>query len=113
MRGKYPDSACGNFRIKTTIGVPHPYCITPKHVAYAADHCGGMLGEDAIRESEKHGARCDICKGKLKYEEHEQALVVGCKVDPKDKPVSLQEWLKAIAPIAEKNGYVGFAFTKE
>jgi hypothetical protein len=54
---------------------PHPYCITPRHVAWAADHFGGMLGTDAIRDAEKHGATCEICqksgRGILSIDQHQ------------------------------------------
>jgi hypothetical protein len=53
------------------LSVPHPYCLTPRHVAYAADQCSGMLTEAAIEGAEKEGAKCGICKGKYKFSEHE------------------------------------------
>ena len=39
---------------------PHPYCITLKHVAVAADNWGGMLGADAIADAETKGAHCSM-----------------------------------------------------
>ena len=78
---KYPST--DKFKVIDTIGVPHPYCITGKHVSYASDHCGGMLTKEAIIAAEEAGAKCDICRqqsehgGKiLSYEEHEHALLV-------------------------------------
>ena len=71
-----------SFRLQKVdkVSMPHPYCITPRHVAYASDHCGGLLGADAIRESEKHGVKCDICKkskrGILSYDEHESSVTL-------------------------------------
>ena len=116
---KYPLTEL--YRVKDTIGVPHPYCITPKHVAYASDHCSGMLGVDAIRGAEKHGAVCDTCKqiGKqhgtpyLKYDEHKQALLVEVKFkgELKDAP-GLQEYLLSCKEMCEADGFVGFAFIK-
>ncbi len=106
---KYPKTE--KFKAIDSIGVPHPYCLTPKHVAYASDHHSGMLTKHAIVESEKHGARCDICKGDLKYEEHEQALLieVGDSRELKDIP-ELKDYLLSIKEQAEKDGFVGFAF---
>src|SRR5271157_5930754 len=75
----YPCSEQGNFRVKDIIGVPHPYCIMPKHVAIAADHHGGLLDRHAIEDAEQHGAKCGTCHGKLKYSEHETALLIGCR----------------------------------
>lgn len=54
---KYGESECGNFKVIDTIGVPHPYCIGPKHVGWASDHWNGMLGKDAILDAEEHGAK--------------------------------------------------------
>src|SRR3990167_1919683 len=47
------------------ISIPHPFCITEKHVVFAADHRSGMLNEEAIAAS---GAPCGICK--KPYDEH-------------------------------------------
>lgn len=116
---KYPKT--DKFRIIDTIGVPHPYCITPKHVAIASDEFMGMLGEPAINRAEEKGIHCDICKkverktGKpcLSYEEHKQALLVEVndKRELKDIP-ELQPYLLSIKNLAEKDGFVGFAFTQ-
>ena len=108
---KYPKTKM--FRIKETIGVPHPYCITPKHVTVAANCFGGMLDKYAIIQAEKQGAKCGICKGKLSYEEHKQALLVEVndkkKRDLKDIP-ELKKYLLSIKDQAEKDGFEGFAF---
>ena len=96
------------------VGMPHPYCITPKHVAHASDHFSGMLTADAIRDAEKHGARCDICKkqGKrLSYEEHENPLTLFVAV-PQNKDLNAVPGLHAYL-LAVKNaelGVEGFAF---
>ena len=111
MKGDYSRSE--HFKITDTIGVPHPYCITPKHVAYASDHCSGILDEDAIRRAEKQGARCDICKGELSYDQHEHALVVECHADPDDHEQELREMLESNVKEATANGYAGFAFVKK
>lgn len=59
---------------------------------------------------------CDICKGKLSYDAHEQALLVGClkelKNDEGNADPELHEYLLNIKIECEKNGYVGFAFKK-
>jgi hypothetical protein len=107
------------FEIIDTLGVPHPYCVTPKHVAYASDHCSGILSKDAIRAAEKEGAACDICRKKgegiLTVDEHGTALLVGVydkdNRELNDMP-ELQEWLKPLCAVAEKDGFVGFAFKK-
>ena len=113
IKGTYPASPSGRFSVVDTIGVPHPYCITPKHIAVAADHHGGMLDRGAIEDAERSGAKCGICKGKLKYAEHETALLVGCKVDFKEAKEELEAWLKSIVAECTKNGYAGFSFRKD
>ena len=106
-----------HFEITDTIGVPHPYCITPKHVTEAADHWGGRLGEEAIKATErKHGRSCGMRGCNLDYEEHEQALVVSCRAPLKGADGAtnpeLHQMLLANKDECEKNGYAGFAFVK-
>ncbi len=102
-----------NYTIIDTIGVPHPYCLTPKHIAYASAYNGGVLTTNAIRESEEHGARCDICKGKLPYDKHEQALVVSCKKEIKLANDELWEYLLSLKEQVEKDGFAGFVFKQD
>jgi len=114
---KYPK---GQFaRVVDTIGVPHPYCITPKHVGVASDHFGGMLGEAAIEDAERRGAKCGICHGNLSYAEHETAVLVAvdreCELAdmPESDRVALSDYLKSIVKQCEEDGFAGFAFVKE
>lgn len=102
---KYPKTE--NFEVMDTIGVPHPFCITGKHVVWAADHHCGVLGDEAITRYEKSVNRptCGIKGCNLKYEEHEQALVVRCKV--KDDNL-LKAYLQSIKDQCEKDGFAGF-----
>jgi hypothetical protein len=120
LKAALPQSEQGNFYIKDSIGVPHPYMITSKHVVYASDHHSGMLGEAAIKGAERNGHYCGICKGKLKYEQHEQAVVIGCKIDTQDPDDAtkghpeLHAYLLALKPLIEADKYfVGFAFLDE
>lgn len=65
------------------IFIPHPYCITNWHVAEAADHWGGMLGEEAIKAAEQKGACCDICRHRgpiLKFEQHENQVTLFIRI---------------------------------
>lgn len=107
---KYP--ATDTYKVLDTIGVPHPYCIHPGHVAYASDHHFGMLTKECIIEAEKHGAKCGICRGQLSFEKHEQALLVAVKsgVDLHDPNNGLKEYLLSIKEMATTDGFVGFAF---
>lgn len=107
------------FRIKDTIGVPHPYCIGPKHVAHAADHFRGRLGDDAIRDAEKKGiTKCQVKGCNLSYDEHEKALLVEVNSDEDlnilgapDGP--LHKYLLSIKDRCEADGFAGFAFIKK
>jgi len=101
-----------NFKIIDSIGVPHTYMITPKHLEYSESMYLDISG------AEKKGAVCDICKHNksdkiLSYEEHKQALLVKSKQDFKDnKKLSkeLQDWLVSIKDKCEKKKFVGFTF---
>lgn len=120
LKERYGASEHGNFAVIDTIGVPHPYCITAQHVSHASDFCGGRLDQDAITAAERAGAKCGICHGKLKYKEHETALLVSCRVDmvvdgerPDDIKVAspeLHAYLLKVKPLCEEDKYVGFAF---
>ena len=112
---KYPSTE--KFRIKDTIGVPHPYCIGSRHVAHAADHFSGRLGDKAIESAEKIGIKCDICRVNgmnLSYKEYEQALVVEVddERDLNDIP-ELREYLIQCKPMCEADKFAGFAFVKK
>jgi hypothetical protein len=109
---KYPST--DTLKVIDTIGIPHPYCITPEHVVYASKHSGGMLTRDTICDAEKYGhASCDICKGQLSYEAHETALLIGVSAPGELKNVpGLQEYLLSIKEMAEADGYAGFAFKR-
>ena len=121
-KGEYGQSKSGNFFIIDTIPVPHPYCITPRHVAVASDQYSGILGDAAIEGAEKQGAKCDICRERnkrhgdpvLSFKDHKTALLVGCKAELKgnDGKVNeeLHEWLLSIKDEATRHDYAGFAF---
>jgi hypothetical protein len=116
LRARYGASEQDNYRVRETIPVPHPYCITPKHVQVAADQFGGMLGVVAVKSAEKQGAKCGICKGKFAFEEHGTALLVECGRELKDAKGSaepeLHAYLLKCKPLCEADKYVGFAFVR-
>ena len=115
---KYGESKKGNFVAWDTIGVPHPYCITPKHLT--GEHM--YLGEAEIKEAEeKHGAKCDICARAvrerkqdkiLSFKEHEQALLIKCMVDVskkehKEEQEELNQFAKGLISELEKDKIAG------
>ena len=114
---KFGKSKKGNFEVVDSIGVPHPYCITPKHLEYADSM---ILDAESIKRAESKGAVCDICRKRhqktgekiLSFDEHEQALVVDCHKDFKENQVELKKFLLSIKDRAVSDGYAGFAFHK-
>ena len=112
----YGKSSQSNFWIEGDIGVPHPYCITAGHVAFASDHHSGMLGEFAIEQAEKNGITCGAkdefgYRCRLPFRQHEKAVLVHCLEEP-NKNEELKEYLLSIKDQITKDGYVGFAFVK-
>ena len=97
------------FEVIDTIGVPHPFCIGPKHIE-EAQRFGGMLGKEAIESLEKKLGRssCYTRGCNLLFDKHEQALLIECKSDLKDP--RLKEYLMSIKDQCEKDGFAGFAF---
>lgn len=65
----------------------------------------------------KQGVHCGICKGKLAFKDHKQALPVGCKAELTDAEgktnPELHAWLLSIKDKAEAENYEGFAFVRE
>lgn len=113
VKGNYGKSKNGNFYIKDTIGVPHPYMIGPRHVVHAADHYGGILNNAAIESGEARGIMCAMEGCNLTYAQHETALLVACKRDFKIDEAAKKElgaYLRNNVNKCEKNGYAGFAF---
>ena len=106
---KYPRTSL--FSVVDTIGVPHAFCIDAKHVAYASDNFSGQLSEAAITAYEKvHGPSCatrvdQYNRCQLKFEQHEQALLIGCKTKDEEE---LRSYLKEIVGMCEADGYAGF-----
>jgi len=95
------------FEAIDTIGVPHPFCITPKHVAHASDNYSGMLGDAAIQSLETKLGRptCGVQDCNLTYDQHEQALLVKCKT--KDEALT-KAYLESIVEQCQKDGFAGF-----
>ena len=94
------------FEVIDTIGVPHTFTIGTKHVAHAADHFSGILETEAIESLEKnHGSSCVHPGCQLMYKQHEQALLVRCKVKDQEP---LRAYLMSIKDQCEKDGYAGF-----
>lgn len=110
----------GSFHLREVkkISIPHLYCLTPNHIAEAANHWGGMLGADAIRAAEKSGACCDICRhsgqGILKFDQHESQMTLFIVIPPGIRDLNQVEGLHAYLSnnkaTFENFGIQGFAF---
>jgi hypothetical protein len=99
--------------------LPHPYCITPKHLEYADSM---FLNEDTITRAEAKGAKCDICKRLYKagrqreilpLSDHTRQKALFIEVEDNrdsDRVKGLRQYLSKIKPLAEKLGIKGFAF---
>lgn len=94
----------------------HFYCITPRHVEYAADYCSGMLGEAAIAGAERTGAKCGVKGCTLPYSAHTQDLVllVSLPLDSAPKDLNavpgLHAYLLEIKERCDAFGIAGFGF---
>lgn len=115
----YPASTDGNFQILTKpIGIPHPYCITPRHIEVASSKFNGKLTEEAIQFAEKNSnAKCGVEGCTLSYDEHGQAAAVKCLVHPEQAKEEIQAYLKEHAQSLESQGMEGIvlvdAFSKQ
>jgi len=112
FKGTYPESE--HFKVIDSISVPHQYCITPRHIAYASDHHSGILDKAAMEGAEGLGVKCGVPGCQLLLADHEQALLIECTAamdgdDGKANP-ELHKLLLEIKDEATANGYAGFAF---
>lgn len=116
LRGNYGESEQGNFKVVDTLPATHFFCITAKHIAYAADHHCGLLNEDTIEQS---GIPCGVKGCNLSLADHKEVLLISAAAeltDPDDvrKPnPELHAYLLKIKDECEKNGYVGFMFIRK
>ena len=116
LQSRYGKSARGHYWVRELISVPHPYVITGKHVAWAADHYLGSLSTMAIETGEREGIRCGMNGCRLTLAEHQQALLVACRgplKTLKGKMVKeLHDYLLKCKPLCDQDGWVGFAFVE-
>jgi len=111
LKGNYSVSENGNFKVVDTIGVPHPYCITPMHLRYCGDSM--ILNKESIKRAEERGARCGMKDCNLSYSEHKEALLISCKIEFGEDNKEINDFLLLNKEEAESNGYAGFAFKKD
>ncbi len=108
----YGESEDGNFKVVDTMGVPHGFCLTPRHISWAANKYGGMLTRQAVAES---GAPCGIKGCTLTVWEHKTALLVSCLQpvaypETKENNKEVEKYLRSIVDQCIKEDYSGFVF---
>jgi len=107
---KYGKSKNGNFIVEDdTVGVPHMYMITEKHLEY---NDSMYLGQEQIESMEReHGTMCGYKCG-MPYSEHKHALAILCKKKPASKTgktvKELREYLELIKDKSKENEFEGF-----
>lgn len=82
---------------------PHPFVIGPKHVDYASDHCGGMLGRNVVGR-----IPCDHCKRPAS--EHEYDVVLVLKLTRNSKNSEAAAVLKPLCDEMKADGIDGITF---
>lgn len=95
---------------------PHPYTIGAKHIVWASDHWGGMLGKEAILDGEKHGVHCAHPRCNVPYDEHTEGdhiLFLSLKDHVSHEKAST--FLKSVSDELQKDKIDGIALveTKE
>ena len=101
------------------IWIPHPYCITPKHLQFSEGMYLDIEGaerksKEAYPNDSKKWAVCDECK-KTKSE-HKKMKTLFIEVESNsdlNAVEGLHEYLLKIKPVCEKLGIDGFAFPNQ
>jgi hypothetical protein len=91
---------------------PHPFCIGTAHVAYAADHCGGMLGREVMEKipckmGEGHGKVCN-----LPADQHSFDVVLLLQLIRNSTNDECSKVLKPLAPEMEADGIDGLTLVE-
>ena len=106
---KPPDGSVFELDKVVKVTYPHPFMITAKHVARAADQYGGMLGEECLR-----GQGCGMRDCNLRYEEHKTEVALTIVVPRGSRDLNaipgLHAYLLSIKEVATGLGIEGFAF---
>jgi hypothetical protein len=84
---------------------PHPFTIGARHVAYASDHCGGILDERAMRT-----IPCAANKCKLSYDQHTSDRAALVKLTRNVSNKEAAAWLSGLKEWCAKHKIDGFAF---
>jgi len=86
---------------------PHPYTVGNKHISYAHDNCGGLLGDEVLKAVPCAHRGCT-----LSYEEHLSDFVMFLSLTKDMTHEEISNSLKDIADESEADGVDGFAFVE-
>ena len=105
----YEDSDVFTFRsIEGVNHKPHPFTIGSRHVAYAADHCCGMLGDEVLKKIPCAAPGCG-----RRYEEHTYDVVMFLSLKRNaDREEAQAELKRAIDAGLEADEVDGFCFVE-
>ena len=107
-----PKSSSENFRPENYITLPHPYCITSKHI----EHSNGILDEASIARAEKLGASCGVPDCILPEAAHvESALSIACYADPElpEDSAEFHAYLQTLAELFDSTLIENFGFIRK
>lgn len=92
---------------------PHPFTVGPRHIAYAADHNGGILDESVMRRvpcaANIGSFRCNVS-----YDDHRSDKIGFIKLTRHCTVDEMRKWLssKKITKFMEDNHLDGVAFVE-
>ncbi len=111
LEEKYKAKDLTPLKVKSILSInhsPHPFTIGSKHVAFASDKYGGMLGDSAINNPDFPPCAARGCS--LSYDEHtyNTVLVLELTKDANNKEV--QAVLESINEEIESDKLDGYVF---
>lgn len=86
---------------------PHPFTIGPRHVAYAADHCCGILGQEALESAPCAARDCNVS-----YSGHTHDTVLVLRLTRNLTNEEATACLLRVKELMETNGIDGFVFER-
>lgn len=86
---------------------PHQYIVGPKHIAHAADHHGGMLGEETLK-----AVHCAYPGCTASYEEHVSDKVAFLQLQRDGKDEEANTELKKIVDLMAADKVDGFVMVE-
>jgi hypothetical protein len=104
------------FRIIDTMGIPHTYSLSAKHLYHAKNYFDGKITDECIKdlEEKEHKGCCKMKGCDLRYDQHGLALVVEVNYtgDVNEAP-GLQGYLESCLDQMSIDGATGFVFKQK